>query len=168
MNNVIFLDIDGCINTYQSNKLPGKYIESVFLNSPIYVNELDKKCIENFNKIIFHTNANIVISSTWRIEFVENGCFNLLIDYLHSQGLKGKIVSYTPIMDNKIANSFLFQTKTRAEEIKQYIQDHQTENYVVIDDDTTCIDYSPNWIQTYFEDGLTEELANKAIEILKI
>jgi hypothetical protein len=90
--NVIFLDIDGVLNSRQSIKR--KFAHATFCGGKEYTDTPDKQLIKRINKIVKVTNAKIVITSTWRLS---NSIF-LLSRYLHALGLKGDIIDATPYM----------------------------------------------------------------------
>ena len=54
MKKIIFLDIDGVLNseTYDKNRTAGA---------------IDPECAKRLNRIIKETNADIVISSSWKL-----------------------------------------------------------------------------------------------------
>lgn len=143
---VIFLDFDGVIT------IPPKW----YLKA-------DK--IKWVKKIVDETEAKIVVSSSWRMESVEetidkmigipkrcphNKMFNWFIDNLYDVtpwvGLGGG----------------------RGGQIQKYLNEHpEIENYVIIDDDSDMWDSQLyHFVQTNFEDGITETEANRAIKVL--
>lgn len=155
---IIFLDIDGVLNSAH--------------NWP--ENNLDERLITNLKTIIDETNAEIVLSSSWKNFFDEN------INTTHKLGLELlrvfdekelKIKDITPYPDGRY-------TINRGLEIKSYIDRHKITNYVVIDDDEfpdfkDIIDMN-RFIKTESgtamtsakDEGLTSQLAQKAISIL--
>ena len=118
-NNIIFLDIDGVLNQCQT----GCYI--------------DKLCLKVLIDICKKLNANIVLSSSWRVGFSLFGeCskeIQNLIDLLEPHGIK--IVGRTPRRAN------------REIEIKEYLRTHDVTNYLIIDDVITDIEEcaDENW-----------------------
>lgn len=142
----IFLDFDGVIT------IPPKW----YLKA-------DK--IKWVKKIVDETEAKIVVSSSWRMETVEetidkmigrpkrcphNRMLNWFIDNLYDVtpwvGLGGG----------------------RGGQIQKYLNEHsEVENYVIIDDDGDMLDSQLyHFVQTNFEDGITETEANRAIKVL--
>lgn len=152
---VIFLDIDGVLNT-----------EKRLLNNngELYV-EKDK--IELLKEIIDKTKAKVVLSSTWRVlaqskdskEYPKYEAFEI---ELEKRGIV--IFDYTPVfLDN------------RPLEIKMWIesQPNQEIRFVSLDDDFEKEDYDKYGIgsclvKTDFSTGMTEEHVKRAVELLNM
>ena len=58
---------------------------------------------------------------------------------------------------------------SRGEEIQAWLDAHpEVEKYAILDDDTDMLESQlPNFFQTFFHEGLTEEIMEKVIEHLK-
>ena len=178
---IIFLDVDGVINTT-------KY----------HFTKFDEVCLENLQYIIDNTKAKIVISSSWRDEdftrmknnFLEHGftesLWNEIIDITvrgYRYVVKG---SNLPIVRGNeikqwIDTKLIYPWHSNPELNKQYqtlnedgsfkIMNSNKLNvdfsYVILDDDTDMLyDQKDNFIHTECINGLTKELADKAIKIL--
>ena len=144
---VIFLDFDGVIT------VPPKWF-------------IKAEKLKWLKKIVDETGAKIVISSSWRCgvppslkETIEkmigrpkrcphNRMLNWFIDNLYD---------VTPIYSSP-----------RGREIQAWLEQHpDTENYVILDDDgDMLIEQSYHFVQTNYEDGLTEAEAIRAIKVL--
>lgn len=162
---VIMLDIDGVLNSEKSLHRRVKMHKNKELD---YAEVYYPVCpmVSYFNKIIEHTQAKIVISSTWRlfhplegIDYSKPTRFQLgLRDIFKKQGVLGDIIDVTP------------QTKLsgyRGNDIKEWLNNNKVDRYVIIDDNSDMLEEQmPFFVKTDFQDGLTEEQANKAIEIL--
>ena len=144
----LFLDFDGVIT------LPPKWI----LN-------LDK--INLIKKIVDETDAKIIVSSSWRADTIENTInrsFNLQSE--HNDTITwfiNNLYDVTPgISDEQ------YKGTGRGGEIQTYLDHHQEfDNYVILDDDSDMLDTQLyHFVQTNFEDGITETEANRAIKIL--
>ena len=163
MTKYIFLDIDGVLNSEHT------WDDKISDN-------LSNQYLENLRKIVEKTDAKIILSSSWRMYFSENinnprhimGIYLVTILAKHNLELH----DMTPFVKGQFSNE-------RGLEIKTYIDKHNIKDYVVIDDEEfsdfkTHLDMS-RFIQTTFGDehtnfkdeGLSKELAEKAIEILK-
>ena len=147
--NIVFLDVDGVLNS--KNELIRVWNETHKPHSG-YNYPFDKKCLLNLRKIVVNTNSKIVITSTWRKD--EKGR-NILYDTLKLYGLEQYIIGYTPILD-----------VSRGEEIKQYLSEHECDNFVILDDDSDMGDLIFFLIKTNRQFGLTEVDAEKAIKKL--
>lgn len=112
-DNIIFLDIDGVLNTKESWKIPFS---------------LDKDCIKTFSSFInkCKKSPKIVLTSSWKTGF------SSLPEYEtpQLQSLRKELAVYNV--------SILGRTKdlgNRIAEINDYLQNHEVESYAVIDDD---------------------------------
>ena len=76
---VIFLDIDGVLNTPASIKLAPIFVEGAPTWYGRHLHAFDKNCISALNKITDATKAKIVISSTWRLMFEQAQRYCLII-----------------------------------------------------------------------------------------
>ena len=154
---VVFLDIDGVLNEEKSRSRCCGY------------KGIDDKKVENLAKIVEETGAKIVLISTWKDDWrktdkVHQGMMaNYLDRKLKKQGLV--VLDKTKSIDK---NGFYF---SRGEGILQYLADNQVEKYVILDDyqfDYDSCGLTDYYIKTdAYNGGLTEELANRAIENLR-
>jgi hypothetical protein len=141
-NPTIFLDIDGVLNSLEYAILRMEKLQE----SRIY--GIDPYAIERFQHIFtIIPEAEIVISSTWRkyytIEELRDEFVNVGFKYPE------KIVGYTP-------NLFHDRTKYRGHEIQQYCEEHNIENYVIIDDSTDMLPkQKKHFVNTHNASGLT-------------
>ena len=146
----LFIDIDGVVNSTAFFKRREELKEYKELSFPL--DSFDKDAISLLNYIIDNTDAKIVISSDWR--FDED-----LIPCLKYHGLKYEIYGITPYDKHY----------RRGIEIQKFLlNEKDVETYCIIDDIInhllpTQYDYI---VHTSFSDGLTKELADKAIKIL--
>lgn len=169
MTKYIFLDIDGVLN---SEHTWNEYCENGDQQSASTISD---QYLENLQKIVEKTDAKIILSSSWRIYFGEytkepRNIFAIhLVQALAKHNLK--LHDMTPFIKGKFSNE-------RGLEIRTYIDKHNIKDYVVIDDEEfsdfrTHLDMS-KFIQTKFgnentsieDEGLSKEVATKAIEIL--
>ena len=116
---------------------------------------LDERAIVQLKKIVEATDAEIVLSSSWR-------WYKETRDKIHYQlRLKGiDFVDTTP-RETDI-------TMSRGAEIKAWLDNHpEVEKFVILDDDELQIEeYLPYHVKTNFKYGLTREKAAEAIKIL--
>lgn len=138
---VLFLDIDGVLNTEQS------LIDSKDNN--VILPEL----VENLNLILEACRPKIVISSSWRF-------FNKFPDTLIEHNVFDAKELY---LDHTT-----FESKdTRGLEIKQWISDNKHEGiFAIIDDFEEMEDLAKKWFLTSFKYGLTKEIAEEVIDHL--
>jgi hypothetical protein len=179
---MIFLDIDGVLNnaTFKTNwmeahkGLDRTYLEirfyRLFINATemgFYNGYIVPENLENFNRIIDATNADVVLSSDWR--FINDGNYNNVADIniikqmFRVREIKGNVIGATP---------YIFK-HPRDIEILRYINTNKIKDtkIVVIDDlreAGNAIEDIPNskFVWTNYKTGLTKEEADKTIEFL--
>ena len=164
MDKVIFLDIDGVLNTKC-------WYTQMNGNTPKdkYGYAFDPNAVANLKKIIDETGADIVISSSWKSFGISE-----LEDMWQDRGLPGKLIGITPnsVSDEMLLNADLDHMELfhiRGMEIKEWLDKHgkNVSHYVIIDDmDNFLLDQKFHFVQTDPEVGITEEDANMAIKIL--
>lgn len=144
MTKVLYLDFDGVINTTK-----GEFISS---------------CIQELNRIVEETKCEIVISSMWRY----GNTLPQLIGYLRNAGFKysNSIVDVTPKLDVKHPETgFTEAVPCRGIEILAHAKMTGVDRWIAVDD-MHDIYMQFNLVQTNYDNGLTKELADKAIEML--
>lgn len=134
--NVIFLDVDGVLNT----------IDGIY---HFGMNYIDDERVKLVAKIIHETNAKIVLSSTWRID-PENR--KLVEIALAKYNLT--IFDATPISE---------KYDLRSNEIQQWLDQNPTEKFAIIDDWAEA-GIGQNLFQTNNYFGLTHEISEKVIK----
>ena len=162
MNKIIFLDIDGVLATTKEygksrHKFHAKYNEAKELNIPYSYNP---GCVKIFNEIIEQTNADIVITSDWRL----NWSLSELNYIFKFNGINKLPIDVTN--DNPVSLSD--NTRNRASEIREYVNENKIENYIVIDD-LPLGNYLPEnrFILTKEKEGLKQtNIKEKIIKIL--
>ena len=154
---VIFLDIDGVLNTPSSESRCGEYIG------------IDDEKVEKLKKIVKKTKAEIVLISTWKKYWRKEEKLKPLQDYsatyldekLAKQGLKA--IDKTK---DKADGRYL----SRGESILEYVYRNNVEKYIILDDcqfDYDGCDLSDKLIKTNQTEGLTDISVYKACEILQ-
>jgi hypothetical protein len=180
---VIFLDIDGVLNSndwyvYRHGKmLAGDIVKEYPLH------EFDPKAIVRLNKIIAQTGAKIIVSSTWRkgrrIEDLQElltnvGCIGEVIDItpsMYGTSIGGQKDGYTIPRGCEIdwsLNKYGFSRIKWSEDYQdEVIEKAEIKNYVILDDDSDMLyDQTEHFINCDSLYGLTDEEADKSIEIL--
>ena len=144
---VIFLDIDGVLNSEETVK---KGIRS----DRGYIG-IDPFLTAIFNRIIFATDAKIVLSSTWRkLDTSRDEVRRRVMDF----------IDVTP-------DTFLMGESAwseRGDEIQAWLDHHpEVEKYAIIDDDNRAMEqHGDNYFQTFWNEGLTEGIAATIIQHL--
>jgi len=158
--NIIFLDIDGVLNTH--NHLV-KQVEQDGISSYQAQFNFCPDSLENLKQIVEETDAKIVISSTWRISYrcdyddTHRKFWKAIMKNLASIGVHKRVIGITPSCESRI----------RGDEITEWLSNNQTDNFVIIDDDSDMSDLINHLAQCNWSDGITKDVKDKAIEILK-
>lgn len=164
MKKIIFLDIDGVLAT------------SEFLHQGQWALATKKQLL--FKRILDQTNAEIVLSSSWRKHNLEETKQHM---EKHGFMFNDKLIGVT-IRAYQWIEKGVHLSIPRGVEIKQWIDTHiHSDNginyqrkklgidyqYVIIDDDCDMLlEHQDNFVRTDSEKGLTEKDVEKAIEIL--
>ena len=155
---IIFLDIDGVLNSVDSCERAGK---NFFSDNP------DPEHIKWLNFIIEQTGAKIVISSTWRKHCTYLSLWRLLDAF----GFKGTIIGATPETNDIRGNEIRcwIDRYTNGRDWRLTKTDDKLdpiESFVILDDDSDMGELLPFLVKCKNEKGLTEAEAIKAIEML--
>jgi hypothetical protein len=155
-NSIIFLDIDEVICIKHTRGTP-------FRDTDEYGEKFDPICVGQLERIIESTGADIVLSSRWR----KDG-FSRNLAMWEFRKMPGKLIGATPFKEPMGWGQWGDPELTRGEEIKKWMEvNGYPDRYVIIDDDPNMLDWQkPYCVETKYSEGLTEELADKAIEIL--
>jgi hypothetical protein len=176
--NIIFLDIDGVLNSTLSllsaAKMKATPAERDFVFELIntYYNDyplsmltldllgIDPDCIGYLNQILDASDAQVVVSSSWRF------CHSLigLQKLLEYRGFKGELIDVTPITPITLAGL----EKLRGHEIQAWLDlNPEVDRFVILDDCKDMAHLSKHLVLVNRKIGLTEEDALKAISIIK-
>ena len=150
---VIFLDIDGVLNSEEWNGYVQSFTYGARFNS-CYL--LSQEMILRLQNVVFQTNAEIVLISSWRISEQAMSALTRQLSLYHLS-IKDTTVSYA--------------YGSRADEVKLWIEAHSNiTSYAIVDDydDGFTQDevLSTHFVQTTYFQGLTPEKAEKIVEIL--
>jgi hypothetical protein len=150
MRKIIFLDIDGVLNSHdwfeRKPKLPPDSPRRDFI-----IEMLDPKAVQLFHLILVETNAEVVLSSTWRLHDEDR------------EIIKEKVVDFidvTPVSDSRIrgAEIYMWVDKNLTPEERKEMR------YAILDDDSDMLLWQKDhFFQTSFMHGLTKEIADKVI-----
>lgn len=144
---IIFLDFDGVISTAEQSW------------------KLDKEKLDLLKNILDKTNSKIVVTSSWKrvfkdkdsfIESLKNNHRFTCIDTSKYEWFIDSIIDIT----NGSAS-------WRGDEVKEWLDNNEIENYVILDDDTDFLDEQLfNFVQTDTYEGLTSREVKLCISIL--
>ena len=166
MNKIVFLDIDGVLNTErwynQINKNTHK---------DRFGYAFDPVAVDNLYKIIAGSNADIVVSSSWK-----SFGFDGMQEMWKERNLPGNVIGVTPntISDEMLLNmnlDELDEVAIRGFEIEEWLSLHgkNVDNFVILDDiDSFLTSQKTHLVLTNPIVGITEEDATKALSILNM
>lgn len=170
MKKVIFLDIDGVLNTERfilsmlTKDCNGNYHGHEYLTDE-YGTLFDPISVKNLGKIIKLTDAKIVISSTWRYSGLEK-----IKEMWHFRNIPGEVIDITPIhweLKNNPLNGTPYE-KWRGNEIQIWLNENKdVSNYLIIDDDNDMLPSQiDNFVNTNQYYGISSNNKRKAVQIL--
>lgn len=151
---VIFLDIDGVLNSLRSCIGLGGYSNPGCFSrgeSPRF----DPVAVGLLRRLVERTGAQIVVSSTWRASCLEN------------DNLKRALATWYGWENAPIIGRTKLGGGRRGPQIQEWLDAHQVENYVILDDDADMLEEQmPYLVQTHFNMGLSYEHIKQAATIL--
>lgn len=164
MTKIIFLDIDGVLNYRHCKASCGMF------------RGIEKKCVRNLAKIVHETGAAIVLSSTWRLDWIPDYAYRKHID-INNRSYAGKYLrNHLWKKGNLVAEDGTpdlgFGGVKRDGEILEYLKKHpHIKEYVILDDEPFLFNMdnkaiSHHVVFTHDTIGLTEKDADLAIKIL--
>lgn len=168
MEKIIFLDFDGVLNTEHYQRLLC-YQENAWKDE--YGALFDPEAILQLRRIVNATNADIVVESSWKFYGLE-----AMQEMWLKRDMPGKIIDITP---SSVSDSWLMTANLddidpamghcKGLEIASWLSDNASKDtrYVIIDDEYVILEsQSPYFLLTDPYNGITEEIADKAISIL--
>lgn len=114
----LFLDVDGVLNDSfwlsRRNRTPGD-------TETWHAEQFDPEAVERLNKIIDHFGFKVVLSSTWRMDGLDN-----VQRWMDSRGFRHRLLDRTPILHVH-----------RGLEIQNWMDEHKVEatQIIILDDD---------------------------------
>lgn len=165
---IIFLDFDGVLNTEH-------YQNYLYHEGKAWQDEhgafFDPEAVEQLRRIIETTHADIVVESSWKYLGLE-----AMQEMWQVRNMPGRVIDITPstVSDSWLLNANLDELDPamghcKGMEIASWLSDHADKDtrYVIIDDEYVIFDSQlPHFILTNPYDGITEDVANRAITIL--
>ncbi len=139
---IIFLDIDGVVNCATTPQRHGGFIG------------IDPYMSLLINRIIWATDAKVVLSSTWRL------------DEESRQEVRDKVCDFIDITPQLQRTA----TDPRGIEIKAWLDAHpDVTKYAILDDDSDMLpEQMENFFKTSWQTGITDDIAKKVTEHLTI
>ena len=127
---VIFLDIDGVLNTSETFIKRKKYREE----TGVWTLEIDEFRVEYLKRIIDETDSKVVLSSAWRRDF-ENIDGRVVPIHEKGEALLNVFGKYDIELYDILRKGF---SLPREDLITIWLNEHpETENFIIFDDETT-------------------------------
>lgn len=165
MKKIIFLDIDGCLNSNEYFSSSAYLEESggksdaliVLVNHYLH---LDPAALKLVNELVDQSGAEVVISSTWKSKYSEEEFNKMFTD----RGATFKVVGRTPHIDSNRSSKKI----TRGREIQTYLDslDVKPDAFVIIDDRDDMNQFFKFLVKTSFQDGFQRIHLERALKIL--
>ena len=164
MSKILFLDFDGVLNTERWHK----QVDENSLQDK-YGYAFDPGAVENLDKILNETGAEIVVSSSWKFMGLAK-----MQDMWKDRKLPGKVIGITP---NSVSDEFLLNADLdnmdlmpiRGQEVKEWFTLHgkDVSHYAILDDTYDVLkEQEPHFVCIDPNVGITKDDAEKAIAIL--
>ena len=146
MNKIIFLDHDGvlCMKREQGSRFlkikrwnlenPDKVV--VYVNKtdhvPIQIrfDDLNKDAVRVLNEILMESDADIVISSDWRLKCT----LDEMQEFYRQMGVIKVPIGMTDLYSTEWESTGLTLQEQRSIEIERYIEKHKPDKWVALDD----------------------------------
>lgn len=168
MDKIIFLDFDGVLNTeHHQNML--RYRGKAWQDE--HGAFFDPEAVMQLKRIIDATCADIVIESSWKYLGLE-----AMQEMWQARNMPGRVIDITPsspsdslLLTTNLDDYALATGLYKGVEIASWLSDYATKDtrYVIIDDEYVVLDSQlPHFILTNPYDGITDEIADRAISIL--
>lgn len=174
LETVIFLDIDGVLNTWESATDEDMTYRKASDGELCFYHNLHDPSVANLNKITDTTGASLVISSTWRIG--TEGQFEDLILYLQEQGVTAPVVGRTPSLpsvDLPPYSPYGRMKRSEAQrgtEIQAWMDERKevTWNFIILDDESDMAHLLHKLVRTdgMASEGLREDHVVRALKLL--
>lgn len=166
MSKVLFLDIDGVLNTERQHD---HCVEAGVAYVDNFGYAFDPEAVANLKKIVDETGTDIVISSSWKFWGLST-----MQKLWVSRGLPGKVIDATPnnVSDEMLLSvdlSLMDMPAGKGSEIKEWLSTSGQEvtHYAILDDmDDMLPEQQSHFVQTDPRVGITEDDANHVISIL--
>lgn len=158
MRSLVFLDFDGVLNCATTKTRVGRFMG------------LDDRLIQNLNAILSQSDADVVISSSWREAFEIEALKMLLNErgFEHSDRIIGLTPSFTGSADEKLDMLWTSSMRNgrRHAEIELWLKKNgqQGQRFLVLDDMKT--NFKENQILTDEYIGLLPDHVSLALDIL--
>jgi len=162
---VLFLDIDGVLNSYDNRDV----LENLWnINKENKSRDqfgvlFDERCVRWLKYIIEETGCKIVISSTWR-----SGGLKTMQLMWEMRDLPGEVIDCTPMEVSEDIINLYAATNNEADrgyEIQEWIDINKPERYCIVDDQDDMLGHQ-HFVRTSSEYGLDKKTSCSIVVIL--
>lgn len=163
---VLFLDMDGVLNSATYLRGEQRKRDRLIPNiedmddAQRWANTIDRAAVQRLNRILQTTNAQVVLSSSWRYRFRNVA---ELTPILELRGFRGRLIDRTPLrfeMDNGLPSDRGYEVATWLKRCPEI------DRFVILDDSNDFPNLRHRLVRTSWEHGLLEPHIAKAIELL--
>ncbi len=166
MKKVIFLDIDGVLNTERQHD---RCVEDGISPVDGFGFAFDPEAVANLKSIVENTGADIVISSSWKLWGLD-----AMQRMWTRRDLPGEVIDITPNTESdemllSIDLDYMDIPAIKGREIKEWLttDGYEVTHYAILDDLPDMLpEQESHFVQTDPRIGITKEDANQVIEIL--
>lgn len=149
---IIFLDFDGVLNSARWLATQQGWKRNV-------LKRFDPDAVARLNHITHTTDANIVVSSSWRYRYA----LPRLRSLLESVGVHGHVSDIIP------APGFERVDFERWEAIRDWLDGESTpfpQHFIILEDEEPMADLEPRCVRTTYQHGLLDLHVERAITLL--
>ena len=156
---IIFLDIDGVMNSHQ-------WLEQ---QPPFSLREhperaIDPAAVQHLNHLTDKTGAQIVVTSTWRLKWSVHRLRKIFVN----SDIRGALLDVTEVLTVAASMHHKMHVDPRAQEIFNWLQHHpEVTQYVVLDDLLNLGELRDRHVIVDAAIGLTHKNISEALEILE-
>ena len=166
MSSILFLDIDGVLNTERQHD---RCVNEGIVPVDNFGYAFDPEAVANLKRIVNETGADIVISSSWKLWGLD-----AMQRMWTRRGLPGKVIDITPNTESdemliSIDLSYMDIPAIKGSEIKEWLSSNgqQVPQYAILDDLPDLLpEQESHFVQTDPRIGITEDDAEQVISIL--
>jgi len=160
-DNVLFLDVDGVLNSGPWLMKETKESQEFHLRRdiPQAATDIDPEAIARLQRIVDATGAKIVLSISWRYMYKPLK----FIELLRAHKFVGDVIGATPLTENVPGR------KCRGDEVAMWLKENSfldIKKFVILDDDQHFGDLEHRLVRTSFERGLTDLDVEAAIALM--
>ena len=168
MRKILFLDIDGVLNTERQHD---RCVNEGIVPVDNFGYAFDPVAVANLEWIVQETGAEIVISSSWKLWGL--GAMQRMWT---RRGLPGKVIDITPSTESdemllSVDLVYMDIPAIKGSEIKEWLSAHgkNVSRYAILDDEQEMLpEQQSHFVRTNPAVGITEEATEKAITILNV